>query len=218
MQHLFRGAPASETAQPGRACHPVAGHDQGKGIGVASLSHRPGSSRVSQGLSQISIGFCFPIRNFSNPFPDASLKRGPLFDKWRFERHRKFLKASREKFPKQIGEAMAAGVLNAACRAVVFFEPLFGNLLPFGRKRDMDREVAEADGLDADFLESERKAEVLPCWSVYCCSHAGFLLLIEKAAALDKKGKKNLPSAGSMCMAENSAHGGGDIFSEPEKQ
>ncbi len=41
----------------------MARHNKGQGIGVAALTHRPGSTGVLLGSGQLSMCFCFPEWN-----------------------------------------------------------------------------------------------------------------------------------------------------------
>ena len=109
----------------------MAGHNKRQGIGVAGLSHRPGSPRIAQRLSQFPVSFRFSVRNFGNTIPDASLEFGALFHKWRSGLWRKIPAALLRKFPKKIGTLMAFGAACYAQEAEMFFKPLFCQLMFF---------------------------------------------------------------------------------------
>ena len=84
---------------------------------------------------------------------------------------------------------MAVGAVWYACAAEVFFEPLFCRCMSFRGEGEMDREIVEANNLDAYFLEGEGEALNRLRW--YCRFHGETPCLMEKAAALDTKGNKN---------------------------
>ena len=57
---------------------PVAGDEDGDGVAVIGLPHRPGGFGRADGLGQLAVSTGFPPWNTAQRFPHPPLKGGPL--------------------------------------------------------------------------------------------------------------------------------------------